>query len=168
MPLLCPYSQYVDSVKGCVNCSELFANSLKCNISQAELCHRSTLLQNGVCVACSTVTGYHLDQTGDCNEICGDGLLIKYQCDDGNRRNGDGCSSNCIIEKGWTCTNSSQGSVCNLTASLDISLKKVFKYSRMNKILMILILSVNLYVDNSNFLLTINGLLPERYSVNIL
>ena len=29
------------------------------------------------------------------------------QCDDGNRINGDGCSSNCINEKGYACTGGS-------------------------------------------------------------
>ena len=29
--------------------------------------------------------------------------LGKYQCDDGNNINGDGCSSDCIIEMGYIC-----------------------------------------------------------------
>jgi cysteine-rich repeat protein len=28
----------------------------------------------------------------------------RYQCDDGNTKNGDGCSSTCTIEKGYICT----------------------------------------------------------------
>ena len=28
----------------------------------------------------------------------------KYECDDGNTENGDGCSSTCKIEPGWECT----------------------------------------------------------------
>lgn len=40
-----------------------------------------------------------------CKTICGDGILISPEsCDDGNLINGDGCSSSCTIEKGWTCT----------------------------------------------------------------
>ena len=36
---------------------------------------------------------------GECKEICGDGLnLGKYECDDGNKNNGDGCSSSCKVE----------------------------------------------------------------------
>lgn len=37
---------------------------------------------------------------------CGDSLLIKNlgeECDDGNTDNGDGCSSNCKIESGFSC-----------------------------------------------------------------
>ena len=166
--LLCPYGQYVDSVKGCLNCSSLFANSLKCNTSEALLCHRSSMLVGGVCVACASVTGYHLDSTGDCNEICGDGLLIKYQCDDGNRRNGDGCSSNCLIEPGWTCVNSSSGSKCTLQSSLSISVLNIHKYARENVILLKLLISIDLYVDSSNFVMEIAGLGATEYKVEIM
>lgn len=39
-----------------------------------------------------------------CTEKCGDGLDFgKYQCDDGNTIDGDGCSSLCAIETGYTC-----------------------------------------------------------------
>ena len=40
-----------------------------------------------------------------CKTKCGDGILIKSRenCDDGNQLNGDGCSSICKIEKGWSC-----------------------------------------------------------------
>lgn len=38
-----------------------------------------------------------------CYEICGDGLRYVDECDDGNDRNGDGCSKNCEIEDEFTC-----------------------------------------------------------------
>lgn len=35
--------------------------------------------------------------------MCGDGLKVLYEeCDDGNLMNGDGCSSLCFIEDGWS------------------------------------------------------------------
>lgn len=36
---------------------------------------------------------------------CGDGILLykMEECDDGNLQSGDGCSSTCKIEPGWTC-----------------------------------------------------------------
>lgn len=41
---------------------------------------------------------------GRCTEICGDGLNFgTYECDDGNTRSGDGCSSRCKIEKSYGC-----------------------------------------------------------------
>lgn len=43
-----------------------------------------------------------------CYEICGDGIdMGNYECDDGNNVDGDGCSSACIIEPGWTCVSAS-------------------------------------------------------------
>jgi cysteine-rich repeat protein len=37
---------------------------------------------------------------------CGNGILDTGEtCDDGNSRNGDGCSSTCTIEVGWLCIN---------------------------------------------------------------
>lgn len=46
-----------------------------------------------------------------CRPICGDGITmwmlnadVKEECDDGNMISGDGCSSNCTIEKGYECT----------------------------------------------------------------
>jgi len=46
------------------------------------------------------------DSLSDCVPKCGDGRLETGEfCDDGNHRNGDGCSSNCTIEAGWVCLN---------------------------------------------------------------
>jgi cysteine-rich repeat protein len=44
---------------------------------------------------------------GECVERCGKGFRIFVQCDDGNNITGDGCSSNCTIENGWTCSGGS-------------------------------------------------------------
>eukprot|EP00055_Hartaetosiga_balthica_P017311 m.115075 g.115075 ORF g.115075 m.115075 type:complete len:3091 (-) comp9287_c0_seq2:1834-11106(-) len=39
-----------------------------------------------------------------CSPICGDGLLVEgEECDDGNRKNGDGCSSTCQLEDTHAC-----------------------------------------------------------------
>eukprot|EP00960_Hanusia_phi_P074031 768137-Hanusia_phi.AAC.17 len=46
-----------------------------------------------------------------CSTICGDGLVKgKEQCDDGNTRNGDGCSANCTLETAGGGGESSQSS----------------------------------------------------------
>lgn len=52
-----------------------------------------------------------------CEPICGDGRLVpkdhlpmydpREQCDDGNRRSGDGCSADCRVEPGYVCTGGS-------------------------------------------------------------
>lgn len=41
---------------------------------------------------------------GKCIETCGDGKFYGLlPCDDGNLNNGDGCSSQCLIENGYFC-----------------------------------------------------------------
>ena len=40
-----------------------------------------------------------------CTAVCGDGVKFPGEaCDDGNTRNGDGCSATCTLEPGFTCT----------------------------------------------------------------
>jgi uncharacterized repeat protein (TIGR01451 family) len=52
-----------------------------------------------------TVTG------GTPGPICGNGLIEgAEECDDGGRVSGDGCSSACLVEPGWTCVG--EPSVC--------------------------------------------------------
>lgn len=44
-------------------------------------------------------------QNGICTPTCGDGQRFAGEaCDDGNLRDGDGCSATCTIETGFTCT----------------------------------------------------------------
>ena len=39
-----------------------------------------------------------------CLNACGDGLKSdSEECDDGNLRDGDGCSSSCKVENGFSC-----------------------------------------------------------------
>ena len=95
-----------------MNCSSLFSNSLTCNITNATLCQALYKVENGVCVHCNSVSGYKITSSGDCSEVCGDGRLYDYQCDDANTDDGDGCSANCVIEAGWNCNNSAATSVC--------------------------------------------------------
>ena len=60
-----------------------------------------------------------------CQEVCGDGLKFVSDCDDGNNVDGDGCSSTCEIEQGWTCNGGSpQGKdQCNRGLPSSIVLK---------------------------------------------
>ncbi|MBK8156805.1 MAG: DUF4215 domain-containing protein [Streptococcus sp.] len=39
-----------------------------------------------------------------CSPTCGNVISGAEQCDDGNTNNGDGCSSACQLESGFTCT----------------------------------------------------------------
>ncbi|TSC24659.1 EGF domain-containing protein [Corallococcus sp. Z5C101001] len=54
---------------------------------------------------------YNVDAVEATGPLCGDGKVSPgEQCDDGNRTSGDGCSSTCSVESGYTCTG--QPSVC--------------------------------------------------------
>jgi cysteine-rich repeat protein len=64
-------------------------------------------------------------QTYDCSRhcdiillaTCGDGKRFgSEQCDDGNKVNGDGCSSTCTLESGYICP--TPGSPCTSKLSL--------------------------------------------------
>jgi cysteine-rich repeat protein len=59
------------------------------------------------------------DEISNCiaTESCGDEILNGNEsCDDGNDNDGDGCSSECILDDGWTCV----GTVCTETCGNDI------------------------------------------------
>ena len=46
---------------------------------------------------------------------CGNGVIDSpEECDDGRRRNGDGCSRRCTIEEGYSCEIVDSLSVCTL------------------------------------------------------
>lgn len=45
-----------------------------------------------------------------CSSTCGDGIKDDYEvCEDGNTKSGDGCSSTCAMETGYSCTGGSFG-----------------------------------------------------------
>ena len=51
------------------------------------------------------ITAYHFDSCLLPQNVCGDGVQGGGEsCDDGNVADGDGCSSACAIEPGYTCT----------------------------------------------------------------
>lgn len=67
---------------------------------------------NGTCTPTNAVVGTNCPG-GTCNAdgicvqfyICGDGIVASTEtCDDGNTNNGDGCSSTCMVEAGFTCS----------------------------------------------------------------
>uniref|UniRef100_A0A7S0F111 LNR domain-containing protein n=1 Tax=Hanusia phi TaxID=3032 RepID=A0A7S0F111_9CRYP len=54
---------------------------------------------------------------GRCEPVCGDGVRVQQEaCDDGNTRDGDGCSSSCSVESGWVCSDNPQ--VADISTSL--------------------------------------------------
>lgn len=72
---------------------------------------------NSCSSTCTIETGFNCVVDGNnlsvCTEICGDGKNFKKlyptnQCDDGDTTDGDGCSSGCLIETGWSCSGGSK------------------------------------------------------------
>ena len=63
------------------------------------------------CQPCgSSQSFFSLNSLGSCVERCGTGVNFgQLECDDGNLKDGDGCSSRCLIESGWTCSGSLGG-----------------------------------------------------------
>ncbi|CAD8079131.1 unnamed protein product [Paramecium sonneborni] len=57
----------------------------------------------GLCPKCTNVKGYYIINR-KCITKCGDAILVESeQCDDGNNLDGDGCDSQCQIEKYYSC-----------------------------------------------------------------
>ncbi|MGY4884829.1 MAG: DUF4215 domain-containing protein [Nanobdellota archaeon] len=61
---------------------------------------------------CVTTTGTSQNPDTICTPICGNGIKQTGEgCDDGDTSSGDGCSSTCTVESGWTC-NTATPNVC--------------------------------------------------------
>jgi cysteine-rich repeat protein len=92
----------IDSNGNCYPCpSFTFKNGNTCMNCPA---YCQTCQSTSTCQSCQT--GFDLIN-GVCQEKCGDGRRFVVECDDGNLRNGDGCSSNCRVETGYICTGGS-------------------------------------------------------------
>ena len=74
---------------------------------------------------CKIIINDVLDNlTSNCSTMCGDGetAYLKEECDDDNVVSGDGCSSNCTLEKGFNCTqNFYYTYVCDFLYLLDLN-----------------------------------------------
>jgi fibro-slime domain-containing protein len=84
-------------------------------VEGTEICDRGA--QNGVFTGDPNNPGCSLTCTPEpkcrdasgtthaCASVCGDGMMVGAEaCDDGNTGSGDGCSSLCKVEPGFTCT----------------------------------------------------------------
>eukprot|EP01022_Parablepharisma_sp_SALTPOND_P012507 TRINITY_DN1609_c0_g2_i1.p1 TRINITY_DN1609_c0_g2~~TRINITY_DN1609_c0_g2_i1.p1 ORF type:complete len:1244 (+),score=61.49 TRINITY_DN1609_c0_g2_i1:84-3815(+) len=123
--VICPtgYFTKIDAGKNEVTCVKCHEYCKSCNGLGPDFCTEcmpglvSTPSQNMnrvTCKKCSEITpGLTSTENGRCQgntlvsyiiEICGDGInLGQFQCDDGNNINGDGCSSDCTVEYGYSC-----------------------------------------------------------------
>eukprot|EP00347_Sterkiella_histriomuscorum_P013569 403364213 len=120
----CAGYQYYDSKT--LSCKECDESCLTCSAGGDNFCTTcpiGSFLQpprpQGKCLMCNTtdlippsksaviglVSYFSIGPLSQCIEVCGKGRNYGLlQCDDGNTLNGDGCSSTCSIESGWTCS----------------------------------------------------------------
>jgi cysteine-rich repeat protein len=76
---------------------------------------------------CAHVSGCGCADSNTCSAVCGDGIVRDdEQCDDGNRISGDGCSSSCTLEMGWSCPTPGMPCTPNLSCG-DGSITKPFE-----------------------------------------
>ena len=129
-PITCSSGEYsfIDSAANNITCKKCDSTCKTCAGPGNENCTAcalglnpviSNLTGKYVCMSCSTLNpGYTTGSDGKCKgifnddgfisiiitEICGDGKnLGQVECDDGNKVNGDGCSSECRVEQGFKC-----------------------------------------------------------------
>ena len=94
---------------------------------------------SGRCIGCNELKGMQYKPNSyECAgrnrsktvEICGDGRNMRFlECDDGNTRNGDGCSSTCTIEKDYRCGggNEDKPDLCVETRKPEIKSVTIYK-----------------------------------------
>ena len=98
---------YIDCDNKCEDCKG--PNETDCILCNSELSTKYINSTDIICMNCENIKGYYTyinSSIGkpECKEICGDGInLGEFECDDGNREDGDGCSSECVSEKGYLC-----------------------------------------------------------------
>ncbi|CAG9327445.1 unnamed protein product [Blepharisma stoltei] len=123
----CPDGYFIGSSNKCLKCDN---SCLTCseNSSNCTSCGSNlpVLYESNKCYPCDSFEGYSTyfavsisyftddlfsKLSSNCIEVCGDGRNMgQSQCDDGNNRNGDGCSSSCAVEIGWSCFGGSANS----------------------------------------------------------
>lgn len=119
----CPSGTYLAIVNQTLACLPCSKECLTCDEDSCLECASGyiTIRENDklLCKTCEEVnSGYYTNIDGDCEgillvtslEICGDGIKLgQVDCDDGNKKDGDGCSSDCKIEEGYACTSHKDG-----------------------------------------------------------
>ena len=108
--IVCPDGYYLPDDAKTPECLECPETCLTCKspgtASDCIKCVPDRMMSESLCLPCNLIVGYQYPiRSNICTEICGDGIdLERLGCDDGNVRNGDGCSSSCEIERGWECS----------------------------------------------------------------
>ncbi len=86
-------------------------------IGDCTWCQEGYVLEGSLCKSCEEIhAGLKADPNdpAKCVAVCGDGIkFASEECDDGNTLDGDGCSADCRVEKGFACDSS--GNTCYST-----------------------------------------------------
>lgn len=116
----CQCDQWSIDIGGrCAQCpSKTFKQTNRCQDCQNYCLNCSSLSS---CKQCER--GFDLIN-GNCVEICGDGRKFTQACDDGNKVDGDGCSSVCTVESGYICQGGSSIST-DICQKIDNSVKSL-------------------------------------------
>eukprot|EP00347_Sterkiella_histriomuscorum_P011981 403370353 len=90
----------------CQKCHERCKRCTGPTSNQCIQCYRGALLNQklNTCTYCHELLGLFTNEEFECEDVCGDGIIINKQCDDGNVASGDGCSRDCKVEYGFECT----------------------------------------------------------------
>lgn len=60
--------------------------------------------ETNYCITCEQFNaGLTLNEELECEDRCGDSIIVNKPCDDGNTQSGDGCSKSCNVEFGFLC-----------------------------------------------------------------
>lgn len=156
--ITCLPTQIVDSLLGCVDCSTKYPHAATCNNITALSCLVPYVYLNNVCISCGS-EGFAINDKGDCEEVCGDGMNFFGVCDDGNTLPGDGCSSNCTVEPGWECVNFDprSPSFCKVTGNLTVALISGIKILGKNEIIIRISLSMPIRLTKANTTITLTN-----------
>ncbi|CAG9322898.1 unnamed protein product [Blepharisma stoltei] len=126
----CPDGSYIDQYGKCSQCRYPCKTCTSSSYNCLTCAEKSPVLWSSSCFPCNAFVGYGTKNPSsigsndllaelaqNCTEICGDGRNMgEAECDDGNTINGDGCSANCTVESGWSC---SGGSMSNPDTCID-------------------------------------------------
>ena len=89
----------------CVDCHHTCGTCLGPLYNNCTSCLPGQVIQPGYnCLTCTQMNpGLFTNEDLECEDLCGDGVVLTKACDDGNLIDGDGCSSKCTIEYGYIC-----------------------------------------------------------------
>lgn len=118
------------TITGCTSAVE-YSGTTYCVACNSTLHFEPTLSYNCQCMA-----SYYLSTTQQCLPRCGDALQAPEEgCDDGNLKDGDGCSSLCLVEDKWMCQGGSptSASVCMISDAITMTVKYVRRVTTANR-----------------------------------